>query len=204
MKWLCALLAACSLGAAEGPRLFFSKSFPGSAPAFCQIALAGSGDVEYAEAPNDDDPVRFQLSAAETAEVFGLAGKLDYFKRPLESPLKVAFMGAKTLRYENGDQKGEVKFNFSEDVSARALVDWFERMGESARVRVNLERAAKYDKLGVYQALLTLQSDMDNKRLPATTQYLPILDRIANNETYLHTARQRASEIAEAIRKPKP
>jgi len=35
-------------------------------------------------------------------------------------------------------------------------------------------------------------------------QYLPMLDRIANNEGYMHTARARAAEIAEAIRHPKP
>jgi hypothetical protein len=35
-------------------------------------------------------------------------------------------------------------------------------------------------------------------------QYLPILDRIAKNESYMHAARERAAEIAEAIRNPKP
>jgi hypothetical protein len=35
-------------------------------------------------------------------------------------------------------------------------------------------------------------------------QYLPMLDRIAKNDTYMHTAQARAAEIAEAIRNPKP
>ena len=35
-------------------------------------------------------------------------------------------------------------------------------------------------------------------------QFLPMLDRIAKNEIYMHTARARAAEIAEAIRKSKP
>ncbi|MGD0498702.1 MAG: hypothetical protein ABSC23_09735 [Bryobacteraceae bacterium] len=204
MKWLLVLLAAGSLGAADGPRLFFSQSFPGSSPAYFQVSLARNGDVEYAEAPNDDDPVRFSLSEGEADEVFRLAGDLGYFTRALESPLKVAFMGTKTLRYEDGDRKNEVKVNYSTDPSAQALLDWFARMGESARDRIDLERAAKYDKLGVDQALLTLQSDMDRKRLTDAAQFLPILDLIAKGESYMHMARQRASEIAEAIRKPKP
>jgi invasion protein IalB len=87
-------------------------------------------------------------SEAETKEVFALADKLDHFKHPLESPLKVAFMGTKTFRYEEGAEKTEVKFNYSEDVNAQALQDWFERMAESAEHRDNLERAAKYDHLG--------------------------------------------------------
>ena len=50
------------------------------------------------------------------------------------------------------------------------------------------------------KALLQLESAMDRKRLVGTTQYLPMLDRIVKNETYMHTARVRAAGIAEAIR----
>jgi len=192
------------LAAADGPRLFFSKSFPGSSPAYTQVTVDKAGNVEYSEAENDDQPLRFQLAPAETTQVFDLAARLDYFKHPLESGLKVAFMGAKTFRYEGDGQKGEAKFNYSEDPTARELLDWFERMSESAQLRIELERAAKYDKLGVVKALMLLDSAMDRKRLVAAQQYLPMLDRIAKNETYMHTARARAAEIAEAIRNPKP
>ena len=41
---------------------------------------------------------------------------------------------------------------------------------------------------------------MDRKRLVALEQYLPMLDRIANNESYMHTARAKAAEMAESIR----
>ena len=192
------------LAAADGPRLFFSKSFPGSSPAYTQVTVDKAGNVEYSEAENDDQPLRFQLAPAETTQVFDLAARLDYFKHPLESGLKVAFMGAKTFRYEGGGQKGEARFNYSEDPAARELLDWFERMAESAQNRIELERAAKYDRLGVVKALMLLESALDRKRLVGTQQYLPMLDRIVKNESYMHTARARAAEIAEAIRNPKP
>jgi hypothetical protein len=204
MKWTLILLFADVLFAGDGPHLFYSRSFPGSVPAYFQVTLEQNGDAEYREAPDEDNPLKFQLTDAETREVFGLAEKLDYFKHPLESPLKVAFMGMKTFRYENGAQKSEVKFNFTEDPQARELLDWFERMGESAEHRIELERTAKYDRLGVLKALLLLESAMDRKRLVGMDQYLPMLDRIAKNESYMHTARARAAEIAEAIRNPKP
>lgn len=204
MKWPLILLFASAVFAGDGPRLFYSKSFPGSTPAYVEIKLDKNGDTEYREAPGEDNPLAFRLKEAETNEVFGLSEKLDYFKHPLESPLKVAFMGTKTFRYENGAEKSEVQFNFSEDLSARALWEWFERMAESAQHRIDLERAAKYDKLGVVKALLLLESAMDRKRLVGLDQYLPTLDRIAKNETYMHTARARAAEIAEAIRASQP
>jgi hypothetical protein len=168
------------------------------------VKLAQNGEAEYREAPDEDNPLQFHLTEAETHEVFGLAEKLDYFKHPLESPVKVAFMGTKTFRYENSEGKNEVKFNFTEDPQARDLLDWFERMGESAEHRIELERTAKYDRLGVLKSLLLLESAMDRKRLVGMDQYLPMLDRIAKNESYMHTARARAAEIAEAIRNPKP
>ena len=185
------------------PRLYYSKSFPGSVPAFVTITLDKTGAGDYKEAQDDDQPVHFQLNEAESAEIFGLVEKLGYFDHPLESPLKVAFMGAKTFRFENGAARNEVKFNFSEDPAARALGDWFERISESEQHLTGLGIAAKYDKLGVMNALLVLESAYDRKRLVNVQQYLPLLDRIANNESYMHQARLRASGLAEEIRAAK-
>ena len=58
-------------------------------------------------------------------------------------------MGTKTFRWEKDAAKQEVQFNYSEDPSARALWEWCERMTESAQHRIALDRAAKYDRLGV-------------------------------------------------------
>lgn len=203
LKFPLVLFFASAALAASAPRLFFSREFPASVPPYIQVTVESNGDGEYREAVNDELPLKFKLEDAAVKELFALAEKLDYFKHPLEAPVKVAFMGTKTFRFEDGDKKGEVKFNYSADPNAQALQDWFEKMAESAAHRIDLERAAKYDHLGVLKALLLLQSAMDRGRITAAEQYLPILDRIINNENYMHTARARASEIAEAIRKPK-
>ena len=200
MKWLAVLLFAGALAAADGPKLTYSKSFPGSNPAFVELTLTKTGQTEYREGPDEDNPVIFKLTEAETAEVFALADKLDHFKRPLESSVKVAFMGAKTLRWEDGAEKNEVKFNYSEDASARALADWFERMAEAARCRIDLERTVKYDKLGVVGTLTRIESAMKEKRLAGVEQFLPMLDRVIANSSYMNTARERATALAATIR----
>jgi hypothetical protein len=204
MKWSLIFLFASVALAADGPRIFYSRSFPGSTPAYFDLTVESNGDVAYRESVDDELPSKFHLSDAESKQILALADKLDHFKRPLESPLKVAFMGAKTLRYEMGAEKNEVKFNYSEDNDAHALQDWFERMAESAQHRDNLERAAKYDHLGVMQAMNLLASAYDRHRLVAVEQFLPILDRVAKNETYMHGARALAAEMAESIRKGQP
>ena len=203
MKCFCLLLCGFALMAADAPRLFYSKSFPGSLPAYVAISVDKTGAGEYKEATDDDRPLKFQLHEDEVNEIFALTEKLGRFNRVLESPLKVAFMGTKTFRFEDGGQKGEVKFNFSEDPTARALADWFERISESEQHRINLERAAKYDRLGVMKALLLYEISWDRKRLVGVEQFLPILDRIAKNDSYMHAARLRAAALADAIRAPK-
>ncbi len=204
MKWPLILLFAGPLVAQDAQRFFYSKSFPGSVPAYVQVTLDKNGEAVYKESPDDELPLTFKLTGAETADVFQLVEKLDDFKHPIESGLKVAFLGTKTFRLENGAEKHEVQFNYSEDPNAGLLWDWCERMAESAEHRIALERAAKYDKLGVVKALNLLASAIERKRVVGLEQYLPVLDRIIKNESYMHTARARASEIAELIRAGPP
>jgi len=204
MRALLPVLLAFGLAAAEPPKLFFSKLFPKSSPEYVAITVDKDGRGSYKEAEDDDSPLLFLLRPNEVAEIFSLAEKLDRFQRPLESGLNVAKTGVKTFRYLSGAGKTEVQFNYSQDLDAQTLLDWFERISETERRYATLERAAKYDKLGVNQALLQLQAEYDRNRVVAADQFLPLLDRIAKNENYMHIARARAAGLAEAIRGPKP
>jgi hypothetical protein len=205
LRYCALLLMAAALPAAATETLSFSKSFPGSTPAWMEIRIDKTGAGQYKEDPKDEDPLKFQLTGAESSQMFSLADKLDRFSRPVESALKVANMGMKTFRYEvdggSGTVKsGEVKFNYSEDPDARALADWFERIAETERSLIELETSVKFDKLGVQQAILRIEVLRDQKRLVAPDQFLPLLDRVVKNESFLHMARDRASGLADWIR----
>jgi hypothetical protein len=195
---LCIAVPAALSGADSG-RIVYTKSFPGSSPAYVAIAIERSGEVSYKEAV-DDDPEKFQLEPSGTDLMFELAAQLDHFKRPLESGLKVANMGVKTFRWEDGDTSSEQKFNYSMDESAKALHDWFEAITETERLFAELKRAARHDKLGVHDALIHIEAAWMQRRLTGAGQFLPLLDQIAQNEIYLHMARQRAAMLGEAIR----
>ncbi len=195
---LCLLCVLC-VSAVEQPVVHYSKSFPKSRPAFVAITVAKDGSADYREVP-DEEPMKFRLSGKETAEIFALVERLDRFKRPLESNLKVANTGIKTFRYENGAEKNEVKFNYSLDPDAKALWDWFERISETERHYMELERTARYDKLGVNQALLQIEVSRDRARLVSPEQFLPLLERIINNQGFMHMARERAAKLADSFR----
>jgi len=198
MRSLVVLFAALALHAE--PLLTYSKYFKGSKPENQIITLNKKGESVYKEAVADDQPLKFQLTEAETAEIFALAEKLGNFNRPLESGLKVANMGMKTFRFEDGSVQNEVKFNYSQDPDAQALLDWFEKISETEQKFIDLDRTVHFDKLGVNQAILEVQLSWERKRLVAPQQFLPLLDRITKNESYLHMARERAASLAEAFR----
>jgi hypothetical protein len=205
MRLLVPILVAMAAFAADAPpRIVYTKSFPGSSPAFVCITVERDGRVVYKEAVDDENPIKIQLAAADTEAIFATAEKLDRFKRPLESGLNVANMGMKTFRFEQGKQVHETKFNYTQDPDGALLADWFERVIETEQLFINLERTVRFDKLGVNQALLRLESWWDRKRIVAEKQFLPLLDRVRKNESYLHMARERAAALADAFRGEAP
>ncbi len=208
MKWMPLVLCVLCIGAQvafsgdTNSRIIYTKSFPGSSPAYVSITVERNGDVAYKEAV-DDDPEKFQLEQNGTEVMFDLAARLDHFKHPLESGLKVANMGVKTFRWEDGEASSEQKFNYSLDENAKALHDWFEAITETERLFAELKRSARHDKLGVHDALIHIEQTWQQRRLTGADQFLPLLDQIAQNEIYLHMARQRAAMLGEAIRASK-
>jgi hypothetical protein len=196
---LAPLALASSMWAADSGRIVYTKSFPGSTPAYVEISVEPSGAVTYKEAA-DDDPETFRLEADSTSQIFSLAARLDHFSHPIESGLKVANMGAKTFRWEDGDKKAEVKFNYSLDENAKTLHDWFERITATEQLLVTFRRAVRHDKLGVNEALLNIQAAWERKQIAGANQFLPLLDEVAKNDTYMHMARERAAQLGDAIR----
>jgi len=194
---MCAILLLLIAGpmlAQEGT-IFYSKSFPKSKPEYMEIVVEASGEAIYKESAADDQPVKFKLTDEEVKAVWGLAAKVDWFQRKLESDLPVARMGEKSYRYTHGATKHEVKFNYSQDLDAQALQDWFEKMTETVNLYFDLERTAKFERLGVDRALLHLEAAWDKKRLLSFELYYPLLNRVIKNDSYLNMARDRAARI---------
>ncbi|HZU29131.1 MAG TPA: hypothetical protein VFA04_26660 [Bryobacteraceae bacterium] len=199
---LACALALAGLAHADTPRIIYSKAFKGSKPDYVSITLDRSGRAVYREAPNDANPLEVQVPSDDVNAVFGLAAKLENFAEPLESHLKVAFTGTKTFVYENGSEKHETSFNYSQNPDARLLADWFERLSETEQRYLDLDQAMHFDKLGVNDALLQVNILWDQKRLVTPQQFLPLLHRISINESYMHIARERAATLADQFEKP--
>ncbi len=197
MKHCLLILAAASVFAE--PRIHYSKLFPGSKPEWVGVVVMRDGTVEYREA-KDEEPQKMQLDKVDVDMIFAQAEKLGNFSKPLESGLPVARMGEKAYVYEDGPTRHEVKFNYSQDADAQTLQDFMERIVESEQALQILERAARFDRLGVNQALLQVQMLVERKRIVAPKQFLKMLDRVAKNDVYLNIARDRAAQLAANFR----
>jgi hypothetical protein len=199
---------ACGL-CAQVPTLTFTREFPRSQPPYLSVVLTKTGALEYKESLNDELPVKAQMSAAEAAALFDLAQQLDFFRAPLESGLKVANTGKKTFRYDDGTGKtSQAVFNYSTNVIAQQLLNRFEQIAESERAYIDLERTARFDKLGVNDALAEIEALWLKKELAAPLQFVPLLNRVANHESYMHLARERAARLRDQFQAagtgPKP
>ena len=204
LVWICwAAATLVRASAASGDyRIFLSRTFPGSVPAYFDVVVESSGAVAYRES-EDEEPLEFEIGAGELAEVLEHVKELDYFRIHVDSNRKVAFTGEKIFRYEGADGiSGETKFNYTSNAAARALLAWFNKVGESERHRIELERTARFDRLGVNKTLLQFQVSLENNRIVSPAQFIPILRRIANNKKIIRIATARAAGLLERIQAP--
>jgi len=135
------------------------------------------------------------------AKIFELIGQLHYFKGlDLDVHRKIANLGEKTFRWERGSDSGEVKFNYTINAEASQLLQLCEGLARQQELVELLQRRIKYDRLGVNDALLQLETDLSKGVLPEPPRLLPLLDQISNDYRFVEIARQRARAIAEKIR----
>lgn len=196
---LFAMSTALALSA-SGQRIVYTKVFPKSKPDYVRITIEKSGAATYQETADEPEPDKFQVDTAAASAIFALADKLDHFKPKLESGMKVAKTGDKTYRWEDGTAASEATYNHTTNDDARALQDWFERITECQRILAELQRTLRFDRLGVNDVVLRLNAVVQQKRVVAPQQFIPILDRIAKNESILNMARERAASLSDTFK----
>jgi hypothetical protein len=193
-----------SAPATAGAKLTFRRIFKSSTPEFIEISVREDSDESTYEIRQlDDDPEKspFEVSAPLRAKMFELAGQLNRFQNlDLDVHRKIANLGEKTFRWEKGSEVHEAVFNYTLNTGASQLLQIFEGLARQQELVMLLERRMKYDRLGINDALLQFESDLNRKLLPEPQRALPALDQIANDTRFVDIARQRARNVAERIR----
>lgn len=188
-------------------KLTFRRVFQSSTPEFIEISVRDDSDsATYEIRQLDDDPgaLPFEVGAPLRAKMFALAADLHHFQGiDLDVHRKIAYLGEKTFRWEQGSEVHEVKFNYTLNPSATQLLQIFEGLARQQEHFDLLTRRMRYDRLGINDALLQLESDLNRGLLPEPQRLLPLLDQIGQDSRFVDIARQRARDLAERIRHPR-
>jgi len=189
--------------ASGGATITYRRVFKGSTPEFIEIKITDQGKAtfEIRQLDDDHDPEPFEVGSAVQSKVFELAEDLKHFAVPsLDIQKKIANLGEKTFRYEKGAEVHETSFNYTLNPSATQLMQIFEGLAKQQQDLVLLLRSAKYDRLGVNDALMQFEADMDHRTVPEPERFLAILDQIAADSHFIDIARSRARALAQRIR----
>jgi len=204
---LFALLPWTSLAAAPAAshaKLSYRRIFKSSSPEFIEIVVREDSDgATYEIRQLDEDPGAspFEVGAPLRQKMFELAAELNHFQGPdLDVHRRIANLGEKTFRWEAGGESHETKFNYTLNSAATQLMQIFEGLARQQELVSLLERRMKYDRLGINDALLQFESDLNHKLLPEPQRALPTLDQIAGDSRFVEIGRQRARALAERIR----
>jgi hypothetical protein len=196
--------ASFALSALAEPVFIYKRVFKESVPEYIEIKVpANSGNPTFEIRQLDEEPgaTAFEVSPALRSKIFSLVGQLNHFKGvDLDVHRKIANLGEKTFRWEDGAESFEVKFNYTLNAPAMQLLQICEGLARQQELLELLQRRMKYDRLGVNDALMQFESDLNRGVLPEPQRALPLLDQIAGDSRFVEIARQRARALAERIR----
>jgi len=202
------LVAAWPAGAqsAHGT-LVYRKVFKDSSPEFVEIRLepSGSGTSDIRQLDDDPEPQPLEVSPELVAKIYSLAAELDYFKGvELDVRRRIANLGQKTFRYEGGSAANEVTFNYTLNSSATQLMQIFEGLARQQEHLETLTRRLRFDRLGINDALIRFEVDLNRKLIPEPERLLPVLEEVANDSRVIEMSRTRARAIIQRIRNSRP
>jgi hypothetical protein len=196
--------ASSAFSSASGDAVItYRKVFKTSFPEFVEIKVKqnGSGVYDIRQLDDDPSPQTFEIGPSLAQKIFDLAGKMHDFQGvDLEVHKRLANLGEKTFRYDKGAENHETTFNYTLDATATQLLTMFEGLARQESDLSDLQRTMKYDRLGVNDTVLQIQTDYDNKQLPEPDRFLPLLDQLAGDAKYIDIARDRARTLAGRIR----
>jgi len=188
-------------------RLTFRRVFKLSTPELIEIVVREDSDAATYEIRQlDDEPGSspFTIGPALRTRMFSLAEQLNHFEgQDLDVHRRIASLGEKTFRWQQGAVVHETKFNYTLNPAAAQLLQIFEGLARQQEHFEILSRRMKYDRLGINDALMECDSDYSRGLLPEPQSLVPLLDQIGADSHIVDIARQRARNLADRIRHPK-
>jgi hypothetical protein len=187
----------------QNAKVTFRRIFQGSSPEYIELCIwddAKTATYEIRQMDDDPGSAPFEVGDALRSRIFGLTAQLHNFQGlDLDVHRKIANLGEKTFRWEQAGVSHEAKFNYTLNPAASQLLQIFEGLARQQEHYELITRRMRYDRLGIYDALLQFESDLNRGLLPEPQRLLPLLEQIANDAKYVDVARKRAQLLISRI-----
>jgi hypothetical protein len=147
------------------------------------------------------DPL--ELAEPAMAELAGLLEETGYLRDASEYESqsdRVADTGQKTLTVEGTWGRREAVFNYSSRNEIISLMSYLDRLISQEHLRLDLDAALTFDRLGLPALLERVDAELRLGRLVDPTRLVEVLDRIASDSRVLNIARTDAGDLIEKIR----
>jgi hypothetical protein len=201
----CAAAFAQVSGSVAPAKVTFRRIFRGSSPEFIELCIWDDGKkatYEIRQLDDDAGSTPFEVGDALRSKIFALTAQLhDFEGLDLDVHRKIANLGEKTFRWEQGNVFHEAKFNYTLNPAAAQLLQIFEGLARQQEHFELITRRMRYDRLGIYDALLQFETDLNRGLLPEPQRLAPLLDQIASDPKYVEVARERARMFSERVKR---
>lgn len=183
----------------QAAKVTFRRIFQGSSPEYIELCIwddAKTATYEIRQMEDDPGSAPFEVGEPLRTKIFGLTAQLHNFQGlDLDVHRKIANLGEKTFRWEQAGVSHETKFNYTLNSAASQLLQIFEGLARQQEHYELITRRMKYDRLGIYDALLQFESDLNRGLLPEPQRLVPLLEQIASDPKFVDVARKRAQSV---------
>lgn len=208
------LLAGCFAYAADAGTVAFTLDFPHSDPEHYSITMQGDGHAKYVcrgRVSRDSEDTEtyeteFVFSDTTRVKIFDLAKQAHYFSGKVDSGnKKLAFTGAKTLAYTDGQRTSSADYNFSNLVPVQQLTTLFQSLAATLEYGRHLAYFHRYQKLALDAELKRMEQQAQAGELAEVSAVDSILQEIYDDNTVINVVRARAQRIRDMAKAaPKP
>lgn len=183
--------------------VIFTLDFPQSDPSHYSIAVDATGHASYectAKVQEDSEEqayrAEFTVSAGNRERIFEWAKQAKYFSGKIESGnQKLAFTGAKTLSYQDGQRSLTARYNYSSLEPVQQLTSLFQNIAGTQDYGRRLAYFHRYQKLALDEELKRMEAQAKNNELSEIQGVATVLREIVDDTSVINVVRARAKGL---------
>lgn len=200
------LAAAVAVAAQPADRaaVTFSLDFPNSSPEHYSIVVQSDGHAKYESNgrisldsdERADYSTEFAFSDSGRARIFELTARAHYFSGKIDSGnKKLAFTGAKTLSFHDGQHDSSATYNFSSVQPVQQLTALFQNVSATLEFGRRLDFYRRYQKLALDDELKRMEDQARHGDLAEMQALRPVLQQIYDDSSIINVVRARARRL---------